>query len=303
MRIAMLSWESQHAIPVGGIAAHATELSAALAAGGHEVHVFTRMGAGQEPYSRIDGVHVHRCPFDPNVEFLTYIDRAEVRARCAVGSDERMVLFVGRLAWQKGPDLLLDAAPEIVSDHHEARFAIVGAGDRRPSLEEGAHRSGCGGLVRFLGERRGRDLVDLFHASDLVCVPSRNEPFGIVVLEAWSASRPVVVTRSGGPGEFVRDGETGVMVEPVREGIAQGVEALLDNPGGPDRSQRTPGRRGTLLVGRHRPADRVCVPEPLSAAGRRGVGRCRAPWAGARGNRTVGPRGRLGHNGFRRYEP
>ena len=361
MRIAMLSWESRHAIPVGGIAAHVTELSVALAVAGHEVHVFTRMGAAQEPYSFIDGVHIHRCPFDPHVEFMgyvdrmgesfyaalqhaerhdgrafdvvhghdwlaaralarvrddlgrptvmtlhsteygrcgnrlcdgaseqirareweglykadrvlcvsgaladearwlygvpaekltviyngvdtrrfdVYVDRGEVRSRYAVGVDERVVLFVGRLAWQKGPDLLLDAAPEILSDHHEASFAIVGAGDMRPSLEENARRSGCGGSVRFLGERLGRELVDLFYASDLVCVPSRNEPFGIVVLEAWSASRPVVVTRSGGPAEFVRDGETGVTVEPVREAIARGVTSVLDDAVGAARIGR-----------------------------------------------------------------
>ena len=57
MRIALLSWESLHSIAVGGVAAHVTELAAALQRAGNEVHVFTRMGSGQRHYEVIDGVH------------------------------------------------------------------------------------------------------------------------------------------------------------------------------------------------------------------------------------------------------
>lgn len=65
-RVAMLPWESMHSIPVGGLAAHVTELAGALQRRGDGVHVFTRMGEGQPRYSCIGGVHYHRCPFDPN---------------------------------------------------------------------------------------------------------------------------------------------------------------------------------------------------------------------------------------------
>jgi glycogen synthase len=74
MRIAMLSWESLHSIPVGGVGVHVTELSAALERKGHEVHVFTRMGHGQQHYIRIDGVHYHRCPFDLHSNFVDEIN-------------------------------------------------------------------------------------------------------------------------------------------------------------------------------------------------------------------------------------
>src|SRR5207244_3956059 len=74
MRIAMLSWESLHAICVGGGGVHVTELGAALERRGHEVHVFTRMGRGQAHYERIDGVHYHRCPFDLNPNFMDEIN-------------------------------------------------------------------------------------------------------------------------------------------------------------------------------------------------------------------------------------
>src|SRR5437867_2948754 len=70
MRIALLSWESLHSIAVGGVAAHVTELAAALERKGDEVHVFTRMGPGQQQYQQIHGVHYHRCPFRLNRDFI-----------------------------------------------------------------------------------------------------------------------------------------------------------------------------------------------------------------------------------------
>jgi glycogen synthase len=70
----MLSWETLHSIPVGGVGVHVTELAAALERQGHEVHVFTRMGQGQSHYARIDGVHYHRCPFDLHPNFVDEIN-------------------------------------------------------------------------------------------------------------------------------------------------------------------------------------------------------------------------------------
>src|ERR1700746_3376570 len=74
MKIALLSWESLHSIPVGGVAAHFTELAAALERKGHEVQVFTRMGLGQSHYQLIEGVHYHRCPFALNPNFIDEIN-------------------------------------------------------------------------------------------------------------------------------------------------------------------------------------------------------------------------------------
>ena len=70
MRIAMFSWETLHSIAVGGVAVHVSELARALAARGHDVHVFTRMGEGQPEHSRADGVDYHRCPFDLDPYFV-----------------------------------------------------------------------------------------------------------------------------------------------------------------------------------------------------------------------------------------
>jgi glycosyltransferase involved in cell wall biosynthesis len=154
-------------------------------------------------------------------------DPVAIRRRVGVEMDDPMVLFVGRLAWQKGPDLLLEAAPDVLDAWPETKFVFAGGGDMRNNLEGQAAAAGLFDSVRFLGHRSGSGLVDLFKSADVVCVPSRNEPFGIVVLEAWSARRPVVVSRNGGPGEFVRDQETGFVVSPERSSLSWGLGSAL----------------------------------------------------------------------------
>jgi glycosyltransferase involved in cell wall biosynthesis len=350
LRIAMLSWESLHSIPVGGLAAHVTELAETLHVLGHDVHVFTRMGPGQLRYDFINGVHYHRCPFDPNADFLSYVgrmcnafvarlsaaedfygrpfdivhghdwlascalerikhefsrpsvltihsteygrcgnelrdglsreireielrgidladrvicvsralaeevntiygapseklavlyngvnverfdapvDTTSVRAKIGIATDDPLVLYVGRLAWQKGPDLLLGAAQSLHDHYPDAKVLFAGDGDMRPALEVSAMSRQLFKSVRFLGHRNGSALVDLFKSANVICVPSRNEPFGIVVLETWGATKPVVVTPNGGPSEFVRDQETGFFVRADQESIAWGLGAAL----------------------------------------------------------------------------
>lgn len=72
-KIAMFAWESLHAVAVGGVAPHLTNLSAGLARRGHEVHAFVRNGGGMQRYDYIDGVHVHRITFGQNNDFVIEI--------------------------------------------------------------------------------------------------------------------------------------------------------------------------------------------------------------------------------------
>jgi len=166
-----------------------------------------------------NGVDVRR--FDATV------DEHAVRERIAVGVDDPLILFAGRLAWQKGPDLLVESIPGLLHYYPDAKFVFAGDGDMRGGLEDRVTDLDIGRATRFLGCRAGAELVDLFKTTDVVCVPSRNEPFGIVILEAWSASRPVVVTRNGGPGEFVRHNDTGCVVSDDRDSIGWGLGTAL----------------------------------------------------------------------------
>jgi len=137
------------------------------------------------------------------------------------------VLFAGRLVAQKGPDLLVEAIPEVLAEVPAARFVFSGDGYMLQSLEHRAGELGVGHAARFVGYTDNGDLVRLFKSCDVVCVPSRNEPFGLVVLEAWSAGKPVVVSSAGGTNEFVDDGRNGVKVLPESHSIAKGLTTVL----------------------------------------------------------------------------
>jgi glycosyltransferase involved in cell wall biosynthesis len=69
----------------------------------------------------------------------------------------------------------------------------------------------------------------LYKACDVVCVPSRNEPFGIVVLEAWSAGKPVIVTKNGGPDEYVWHEVNGLKIYPNYDSVGWGIGTLFTN--------------------------------------------------------------------------
>lgn len=352
MKIAMFSWETLHSVAVGGVAAHVSELSAALERRGHEVHVFTRHCPGKSFYDRIDGVHYHRCEYAPHPDFVdgvnnmctamvnrffivedmtgrfdvvhahdwltanaliwikqgrddkysvftihsteyarcgnafppgsshrvrdqeragTYwadkvvavshttrreiewmyevpswkteviyngvspdrfdldVDVNEIRRQYDIGPLDPTVLFCGRLEWQKGPDILMESLPHITSRFANAKFIFAGEGGMRQPIEDRARHLGVWDSVRFLGYRNGSELPRIFKMSDCVCVPSRNEPFGIVVLEAWSSGKPVVVTQVGGPSEYVEHEYTGLKIHPNPDSVTWGMNTLFSN--------------------------------------------------------------------------
>ena len=366
MRIALLSWESLHSIAVGGVAVHVTELAAALARKGHQIHVFTRRASGQAGHDWTDNVHYHRCTYPPQNDFVddvnnmcrSFVDHVfEVEdligrfdvihahdwltanamiwikqgrghpclftihsteyARCGnafpmgrseriryqeragthwadrviavsqatgdeiiwmyevpsektsviyngvspqrfdqptdLGADKRRyhigpldptILFCGRLTWQKGPDILVEAVPAILRRHPFARFAFVGEGDMRDALESRVRQLGVAHAVRFLGYRQGEELVRLYQFADVVCLPSRNEPFGIVVLEAWSAGKPVIASQNGGPAEYVHHEVNGLKVYPTPDSVVWGVGHMFSDF---NRARRM-GRNGRKTV-------------------------------------------------------
>ncbi len=162
--------------------------------------------------------------------FDGHIDPAICRRTYGIGPLDPMVLYVGRLSTQKGPDLLLEAVPGILEYRGDAKIVFVGDGDMRSYLEHRAHQLGVAHAVRFLGAMAANgDLINLFKSTDTVCVPSRNEPFGMVVLEAWAAGKPVVATHNGGPRDFVSHGEDGYLVYDNPNSICWGVREVFSN--------------------------------------------------------------------------
>jgi glycosyltransferase involved in cell wall biosynthesis len=351
MRIGVFSWETLNSIPVGGVAAVVTQLTEALAAEGHEVHVFTRMSEGKQEHELINGVWEHRCVSPACEDFIEYMDHvcdslvacfhwaegkygrfdvlhghdwhivnalanirankgytnvvwtahsteygrngnnfadnwfsARIRHREWLGGyiarnvttvshimqkelgreyqvpqnkvsviyngintrkfqgtvdagrvKERfgfhpldpLILFFGRVAYQKGPDLLVEAIPDIVREFYNARFIFAGSGDMTEHVKGRANWLGVGDKIRVTGYVDEKTKLDLFKAADIVCMPSRNEPFGIVTLEAWACGKPVVACDVGGPSEIIDNFRTGVKVNLTPESIAWGVKYVL----------------------------------------------------------------------------
>lgn len=155
------------------------------------------------------------------------VDPGEVKRRHHIAPLDPVVLFVGRMVVQKGPDILLRTLPHVLKHYPHVKYVFAGDGHMRSDVYNLAHSLGVGHAVRMLGEVRGRALHDLFKSCDIVAVPSRNEPFGIVILEGWSAHKPVVSTKRGGPAEFVWHGINGLQVDDNPDSVGWGVGTLL----------------------------------------------------------------------------
>ena len=132
-----------------------------------------------------------------------------------------LALGLGRLHPNKGFDLLLDALAETDDIH----LWIAGEGPLRDDLARQAERLGLTGRVRFLGWRD--DVPALMRTADFLVCPSRHEPLGNVVIEAWAAGLPVIATASDGPAALIEDGRNGLLV-PLPEEPGGGAEALAD---------------------------------------------------------------------------
>jgi len=162
-------------------------------------------------------------------DFNSWIDPGGVRRQYGIGPMDPMVLDVGRLVYQKGPDLLVSAIPYILNYHPNAKFVFVGDGEMRAEVEQQARNIGVSHATRFVGKQGSNALRDLFKATDCVCVPSRNEPFGIVILEAWSAGKPVVATVNGGPNEIVWHDVNGLKIQDNPQSIAWGIGTIFED--------------------------------------------------------------------------
>lgn len=124
--------------------------------------------------------------------------------------DEKIVFYVGRLVTEKGVQVLLDAAPEILSHHPKTKFVIAGKGPYMGSLKRQAAFLGISNRVYFTGYISDEVRNSLYSWADVAVFPSLYEPFGIVALEAMAARTPVVVADCGGISEIVRHGEDGL---------------------------------------------------------------------------------------------
>lgn len=145
---------------------------------------------------------------------------------------ERYVLALGRVVDKKGFDLLIRAfAEDDVPE--ELGLVIGGSGPASGKLEELATNLGLSGRVCFPGRLSRRAVSELMQGAEVFVMPSRLEPFGIVLLEAWRDGAAVVATTHGGPPEFVEEGVTGLLADPLdTKALACAIAKLARDPDG-----------------------------------------------------------------------
>lgn len=149
-------------------------------------------------------------------------------ARAALGLPERPTLgFVGRLTPMKGLTTLLEAAAALAGEF-DLQLVLVGDGESRPTLEAAAARAPLAGRVHFLGHRA--DTQSVYRAMDAFVLPSLQEAFPMVVLEAMACGVPVVATDVGDVSQLLGAGEFGTVVTPGSlESLREALRALLND--------------------------------------------------------------------------
>jgi len=153
-------------------------------------------------------------------------DLATFRGRFAL-PEEKIVLFVGRLVYEKGVHVLINAVPKILQQVN-AKFIIVGSGYMKEQLLNIVRSMGLEHKVLFEGFMDEPTLHKLQMCADVSVVPSLFEPFGIVALEAMAAKSPIVVSDTGGLSEIVEHDVTGVKVYPNNpDSLAWGIVKVL----------------------------------------------------------------------------
>jgi glycogen(starch) synthase len=141
--------------------------------------------------------------------------------------EEKIVLFVGRLVYEKGVQILINAVPKILQKVN-AKFIIVGSGYMKEQLTNIVRSMGLEHKVLFQGFIDETSLQRLQKVADVTVVPSLFEPFGIVALEAMAAKSPVVASDTGGLSEIIQHDVTGVKVYPNNtDSLAWGVCKVL----------------------------------------------------------------------------
>ena len=157
------------------------------------------------PFEKINVV-----PNGVNLNLFNGVERDYNFRRRFAMDNEKIILFMGRLVYEKGIQHLIAAMPKILNGYHDAKLVICGKGGMMDELKAEANSLGISQKVYFAGYMNGKDVQKMYKAADIAVFPSTYEPFGIVALEAMLSENPVVVSDIGGLNEIVRHRENGM---------------------------------------------------------------------------------------------
>ena len=177
------------------------------------------------PFEKINVV-----PNGVNITNYSGIERDYTFRRKYAMDNEKIILFMGRLVYEKGVQYLIGAMPKILEHYHDAKLVIAGQGGMINELKQEVYNLGLGNKVCFAGYLNGKDVGKMYKAADMAVFPSTYEPFGIVALESMLSGTPTVVSDVGGLNEIIEHGIDGMKSYAGNpNSIADSVLTLLYN--------------------------------------------------------------------------
>lgn len=175
------------------------------------------------PFDKINVI-----PNGINLSNFTGIERDYDFRRQYAMDNEKIILYVGRLVYEKGVQHLIAAMPKILSNYNDAKLIIAGRGGMMDELRAEASNLGLNDKIYFTGYLNSKQVQKMYKCADVAVFPSTYEPFGIVALEAMLAGVPTVVSDVGGLDEIVTHGVDGMKSYAGNaNSIADSVTALL----------------------------------------------------------------------------
>ncbi len=150
---------------------------------------------------------IERYGIDPKKVFTVYnavepVEKAKVEFR--KGVREKIVTFLGRITFQKGPEYFVEAANLLLQKDRDIRFVMAGTGDMMNKMIKRAAQLGISDKFHFPGFLKGDEVDQMFAMSDVYVMPSVSEPFGISPLEAMRSNVPVIISKQSGVSEILK---------------------------------------------------------------------------------------------------
>jgi D-inositol-3-phosphate glycosyltransferase len=205
--------------------------------------VLVTSGREKENLLRLYGAEPARIAVAPcgvNLDVFRPMDRSIARRRIGAGVDEKLVLYVGRFAPEKGLERLLQAAARLRHIPGLRLIIVGGDGDRDSAqrrMKEVSRGCGLADRVAFRGRVEQGELPWYYSAADLLALPSSYESFGMVALEALACGTPVAATRVGAMEDLLRDSQNGRLSQDISpSSLAAAIEALLKDRAAPQQT-------------------------------------------------------------------
>ena len=178
------------------------------------------------PYEKINVI-----PNGVNLNNFSGVERDYDFRRKFAMDNEKIILFIGRLVYEKGIQTLISAMPKILANYHDSKLIIAGKGGMLDELKAQVNSLGLGNKVYFTGHLASKDVQKMYKCADISVFPSTYEPFGIVALEAMLSGTPVVVSDIGGLNEIVDHGINGMKSYAGNpNSLADSILSLLFDP-------------------------------------------------------------------------